>query len=357
MRVRGRSKNGGDGGDVAVPVQSPEVPVSAPGESDGVGVWSGTAGVALPPLSHSLTSDMAHNVRFEISEPRGYFFPQVEEYVATASSAIGHLEQAVHARDLLIHTLQVDLDHQTYDVIHLRTQIEVFKVQGSPLVNADGSYVTESQQKAADDANRRADTLQLTLSETQDTLDTAEAALRRTADQALHAEREAVDLRALAAQVNANLTAALDAVTGRDEALTLAYQEITDLRLALTVARTPTAGAVATIPEPAYAPPSVSVFTPPPAPDFTPAPAPVMDVEYTAGDLDASDGMTHLPTMDSTATVAVAVAPHESELAPGAVLPVGVEGPSATFTYHPARPGDPLHSGQIPAQHWAPELT
>lgn len=112
-----------------------------------------TASAAVPPgpgEGPPLTADLARTVRFNVAQPHGYYFPQVEEFVGQVTAALAWWEEQGRRTAQAMHDLQIELDMQVGDVQRLRTEIELFKVQGSALVNADGSYVTESQ--AAGDA-------------------------------------------------------------------------------------------------------------------------------------------------------------------------------------------------------------
>lgn len=112
------------------------------GPSQGVGYRDAATPPRQPP---PLTSDLTKSIRFTISEPQGYYFEQVESFVQQVVEALAFYEQADFAWQQTVYEMQVESDAQAYDLQRLRSEIELFKVQGSPLVNADGSYVTESQ--------------------------------------------------------------------------------------------------------------------------------------------------------------------------------------------------------------------
>jgi hypothetical protein len=107
----------------------------------------------------ALTADAVRSVRFHISEPQGYFFPQVEEFVSQVAGALAEHERRAFADAQAKHDLQVELDRQAHDAQRLRTEIELFRVQGNPLVNEDGSYRTETQVAAEQEMHRQNVTL------------------------------------------------------------------------------------------------------------------------------------------------------------------------------------------------------
>lgn len=112
-------------------------------------VGGGYSAFTMPSLpSPSLSSDMVRSIRFTVSQPQGYYFQQVETFVEQSAETIALLEGNEFTLKQFIHELLIELDQQSYDSQRLRSEIEIFKVQGSPLVNADGSYVTESQREA-----------------------------------------------------------------------------------------------------------------------------------------------------------------------------------------------------------------
>ena len=101
----------------------------------------GAPDLAPPPM----TVAQLKGLRFTVSEPQGYFFGQVESFVDQVGQALQHYEDADFQWRQAMYEMQVELDQQTYDLQRVRQEIELFKVQGSPVMNPDGSFVTESQ--------------------------------------------------------------------------------------------------------------------------------------------------------------------------------------------------------------------
>ena len=104
------------------------------------------------PLSPSL----AKSVRFDVCSPRGYYPNQVNQFVDSVISALDFYEGLRYRYDQVIYDLQVEVARQTHDVVRLKREIEVFRVMGSPVTNADGSYVRESQVADAADQHELA---------------------------------------------------------------------------------------------------------------------------------------------------------------------------------------------------------
>lgn len=91
-----------------------------------------------------LTPDKVAAVRFQQDRP-GYAFPQVEAFIEQTQETLIYWESKNHQNQLELH----ELDEQLRDLMEhrelLQATIEVFKSKGDPLLNADGSYMTESQ--------------------------------------------------------------------------------------------------------------------------------------------------------------------------------------------------------------------
>lgn len=135
---------------------------------------------ARPPLDAAA----ARSVRFQVAEPQGYFFPQVEAFVRQVVASFEAWEAIVAERDRRIHEMHVELGHQTEDAQRLRTEIELFKVQGAPLVDEHGAYITDSH--VANVAALQAEITRLTAEVTRLTAELAAAETPRGADGDLH---------------------------------------------------------------------------------------------------------------------------------------------------------------------------
>jgi chromosome segregation ATPase len=126
----------------AAPPSAPEEPVTPSGAA--VGLMDGLDD--LPTVSpNALTSDQVGSVRFRVSTPQGYLFTQVEAFVNAARESLQQHEQVEFQLRRRIVDVTNELRLQVADSASLRRQIEVFRVQGDPLVDSDGAYVTESQ--------------------------------------------------------------------------------------------------------------------------------------------------------------------------------------------------------------------
>ena len=101
------------------------------------------------PVGGLLTPDKVAAVRFQQDRP-GYAFPQVEAFVEQTQETLAYWESKDHQNQLELH----ELDEQLRDSMEhrelLQATIEVFKTKGDPLLNADGSYMTESQVGGSD---------------------------------------------------------------------------------------------------------------------------------------------------------------------------------------------------------------
>jgi hypothetical protein len=107
--------------------------------------------VSAPPAD-LVTSERLKGVRFDLAQPRGYYTEQVDTLVKLLTSSLAWHEEALYQRDQGIHILQTDLDEATQQEATLRAQVEVFRVQGSVTVGADGQILRKSQVTAANDA-------------------------------------------------------------------------------------------------------------------------------------------------------------------------------------------------------------
>lgn len=160
---------------------------------------------ALPPPP--LTSELTKSIRFTISEPQGYYFEQVETFVQQVIEALTFYEQAEFQWRHAAYEMQVESDQQAYDLQRLRSEIELFKVQGSPLVNADGSYVTESQQQQVEALLDQLSQASSALAQAEVEAAARDAEVARLADVASAQDAEIVSLRQWGDQMSAELQA------------------------------------------------------------------------------------------------------------------------------------------------------
>jgi hypothetical protein len=96
-------------------------------------------------LNEVMTAAHARAVKFPVSRPVGYVFPAVEAFVNDVVVSLEWWAEQAYLRDRQISELMTQNDQAAFDNQRLRTEMEIFRVQGSPVVNDDGSYVTESQ--------------------------------------------------------------------------------------------------------------------------------------------------------------------------------------------------------------------
>lgn len=110
--------------------------------------WDSPSSQAMGQDSHEfedlLKADQVAAVRFHSSRP-GYSFSQVEIFVDQVKHTLAVLEQELYEKDLTAHELKREQEELQDRVLELQATIEVFRAKGDPLVNADGSYVRESQ--------------------------------------------------------------------------------------------------------------------------------------------------------------------------------------------------------------------
>lgn len=109
-------------------------------------------GEAVAPVEDILTAELAASAQFQLAEPRGYYHAQVDRFVQMVVDTLRAREQQVLHLEQDKHDLRVENDQLQYDNQSLRAQIEVFRVQGSPLVDEQGGYVTESKLAGFDTA-------------------------------------------------------------------------------------------------------------------------------------------------------------------------------------------------------------
>lgn len=175
--------------------------------------------VAMPELPPPpLTSELCNSIRFTVSKPQGYYFVQVETFVQQVIETLAYYEDAEFRLKQTLYDSQVEVDQQAYDAQRLRSEIELFKVTGSPMTNPDGSYLTESQQDAA------AEELASDLSAARADLATYAQAVHdrdievvRLTDLVGAYEQESATVRTWGEQVAVDLTAMRDYATALEE--------------------------------------------------------------------------------------------------------------------------------------------
>lgn len=93
-----------------------------------------------------LTPGKAKKVRFHTSTPRGFSFPQVEEFYGDVITALEFYVAALERRDADVHRLATEIDKYIVDLQNAKYQLEVFEgAGGKPLTDANGNYLTEGE--------------------------------------------------------------------------------------------------------------------------------------------------------------------------------------------------------------------
>jgi hypothetical protein len=385
------------------------------------GPSAGYGDVAMPDLPPPpLTSELTRSIRFTISEPQGYYFEQVENFVQQVVDALHYYEQAEFAWRQAVYEMQVEMDQQAYDLQRVRSEIELFKVQGSPLVNADGSYVTESQQATNEAVLLDLSHTQAQLAEMQGVVAQRDEEVARLQGVAASQDQDIVSLRQWGEQMSADYHA-------MQEQLAALVAENDLLRAGVPVAPSDQS-VVAEVPEaPAlpvveHAAPAVDLPTPAetyieapaeeavevplpevpmgalPVVDLSPADSPTeteadseVEASYDEGDYPEEadyDEADYDETAETDAGAGEAYDDREVEDASTsetvadeyittddaddeeygesvAVVPVDSELPEGAhlpgtgenaITYPPAAPGTPLDTQGVPVEVWAPEL-
>lgn len=159
---------------------------------------------SVPP---PLTSELTRSIRFSISEPQGYFFEQVETFVQQVIEVLAFYEQAEYKWQQFAYEMQLEVDEQAHDAQRLRSEIELFKVQGSPMVNADGSYMTESQTSMLDKVSADLNFVKDQLSASEQARLVGQEEINRLQDLAAMRDQEIASLRTWGEQVIVDMQA------------------------------------------------------------------------------------------------------------------------------------------------------
>jgi len=96
-----------------------------------------------------MTGEQADALRFPMSKPHGYHPASVDQAIETLSHSLRAWEDLVFRWQQHAHDLQTQLDEARSDNLRLRTEIQVFTVNGSPVLNDDGTYRRESDNYSA----------------------------------------------------------------------------------------------------------------------------------------------------------------------------------------------------------------
>lgn len=176
---------------------------SLPQSTPKVGATGGASG---PPL----TVDNVASMRFSISKPSGYFFPQVETFVSQVKETLAFHERATHDLAMRLHASEEERVDAETRAANLQAQVELFRVNGDVLTHEDGSYVTESETTSPDLTAAQATIEDLTarLAAAEERRDESSAAAEANYQFALDAQRRAET----AEDESTRLRAALDAL-------------------------------------------------------------------------------------------------------------------------------------------------
>ena len=315
----------------------------------------------------SLSAALAESVNFHLAEPWGYYHEQVDTFVAQTQEALTFWEEDDYQKRRRIHELETELEHQVYDVNRLRTEIEMFRVQGDALVNPDGSYVTESQGGAATAEVERltglyqqAEAARVGLEAELNTLrqfsgqQTAELEeLRAWADQVIVQFEE---VQATAAEKTSSLAdaeALIESLRAENDALRASASSPAPVAALAPVAMAPVAMAPVDMAPPEFH--GASAYTPTPEPVHQPVSEDRDSAAYPQDQYPVADQGYQQPEQAYYDNAGQA---HESDF-PDSELPPGVSLPQAAPVnpYAPAAPGAPLSTISGPVDQWAPELS
>ncbi|MGV8847042.1 hypothetical protein, partial [Tessaracoccus sp.] len=318
--------------------------------------------VSAPPAD-LVTSDRLKSVRFDLAQPKGYYTVQVDALVQDLAGSLSWYEDALYGRDQGIHSLQTELDRATSQESTLRAQIEVFRVQGSVTVGADGEILRKSQVSAADSEHVQA------LAEAKGDTAVAEQKLTASAEE-VRSLREWADvvipqteqIAATARDVQAQLEVVTDELAAeRSRTVELSNQvAVLQAQLAVMAAdRVEQVRATAVLPAETLVAATGNVASR--GTDVN------VDTVTTDGQTSAVEPASVEPySSEVVAETTVETAParsdaidEERDWREDPELPVGVTLPRAKFDrqYIPAGPGDPLLvARRSPLTVWAPEL-
>lgn len=300
-----------------------------------------------------LTSVKVDSVRFNLAT-EGYHCPQVETFVSQVAATLKWYENKVYEQGLRIHELQTERDDLLHQLQNAHTQLEIFSVQGSPVVTSDGTFLTESQQAEHASYQAEIDRLTVQLNQAEHARQQAEANVQALHERNQRLESELAALREWADQVQGIVAQHEERAQAMSDAL--AHAERTIAQLTGDTPPQPASPAPATAPASEAPDTPVAVDTagedggasasaPPPREDHVPEGISEMAV-VDAGDEGLGEGPIPPPTP--------IVVPVDSELPPGVELPP--REPAASG-YRPAVPGSPIDTQGHPLGEWAPELS
>lgn len=106
--------------------------------------WRGGSANAQQQPDSPMTSEQADALRFPMSQPHGYHPASVDRAMEQIVHSLRSWEDLVFRWQQHAHELQTQLDQARSDNLRLRTEIQVFAVNGSPTLAEDGTYLRES---------------------------------------------------------------------------------------------------------------------------------------------------------------------------------------------------------------------
>lgn len=90
-----------------------------------------------------LTPDAVDAAEFSESEPRGFHYEDVEEFVERTSKSIRYYIKMIEDKNWGIHTLASEINEQRTAIDNLKFQLQIHRAKGVALVDEDGEYVTQ----------------------------------------------------------------------------------------------------------------------------------------------------------------------------------------------------------------------
>ncbi len=98
--------------------------------------------------AHPMNAETVAAVQFPLATPHGYYHVAVDAFVDQVAHAARDWESHLEHAQREAHQWAVEVDRLQAENQSLRAQISVFQINGDPVVDATGEYVTQSQAEA-----------------------------------------------------------------------------------------------------------------------------------------------------------------------------------------------------------------
>lgn len=98
--------------------------------------------------AHPMNAETVAAVQFPLATPHGYYHVAVDSFVDQVAHAARDWESRLEHAQREAHQWALEADRLQAENQSLRAQISVFQVNGDPVVDAAGEYVTQSQAEA-----------------------------------------------------------------------------------------------------------------------------------------------------------------------------------------------------------------